>query len=76
MVFMVDCDDVTEAEAPILSRNIQSLYISDCNIAPSFMRIMLQQLHNCITLTNLELHGMDLRKVEEDLVELLDNLVL
>ena len=75
MVFMVDCDDVTEAEAPILNRNIQSLYIGNFNISPIFMRIMLQQLHNCITLTNLELHGMYLRKVEEDLDQLMDNLV-
>ena len=39
------------------------------------MRNVLQQLHNCITLTNLELIGVALREVEEDLDQLLDNLV-
>ena len=39
------------------------------------MRNVLQQLHDCITLTNLELTHMDLSEVEEDLDELLDNLV-
>ena len=71
----VRCDDATEAETPILSRNIRSLYIYYCKLPLSFMRNILQQLHNCVTLTNLELHGMDLSKVEEDLDKLLHNLV-
>ena len=74
-MFDVDCSDATEAETPILSRNIQSLYIDSCKLSPSFMRNVLQQLHNCITLTNLELIGVALREVEEDLDQLLDNLV-
>ena len=75
VMFKVYCDDATEAEVPILSRNIRSLYIYSCHLSPSFMRNVLQQLHDCITLTNLELTHMDLIEVEEDLDELLDNLV-
>ena len=71
----VDCGDATEAEAPILSRNIQSLYIKYCKLSASFMRNVLQQLHDCVTLMNLVLFDIDLREVEEDLDKLLDNLV-
>ena len=39
------------------------------------MRNVLQQLHNCIRLTNLDLISVDLTEVEEDLDQLLDNLV-
>ena len=70
----VRSDDATEAAAPILSRNIRSLHIRACNLPSSFMRNILQQLHNCITLTKLQLTIMDLREVEEDLDKLLDNL--
>ena len=72
---LVDCYDATEAEAPFLSRNIQSLYIGGCKLSVSYMRNILQQLLDCITLTNLELIDMDLSEVEEDLDQLLDNLV-
>ena len=68
-------DDATEAEVPILSRNIRSLHISFCNLPLSFMRNILQQLHNCVTLTNLTLFYVDISEVEEDLDKLLDNLV-
>ena len=71
----VHCRDATEAEAPILSRNIQSLYIRNCKLSGSFMRNVLQQMHNCVTLKNLKLIGVDLREVEEDFDKLLDNLV-
>ena len=71
----VRCDDATEVEAPILSRNIQSLLIGLCKLSSSFMRNILQQLHNCITLTYLELDHVDLSEIEEDLDKLLDNLV-
>ena len=71
----VYCGDASEAEAPILSRNIQSLLIGFCKLSSSFMRNILQQLHNCITLTNLELDHVDLSEIEEDLDKLLDNLV-
>ena len=71
----VDCGDATEAEAPILSRNIRSLHIRFCELPSSFMRNVLQQLHDCITLTNLTLDHTDLSDIEEDLDKLLDNLV-
>ena len=74
-MFKVYCSDATEAEAPILSRNIRSLFINSCKLSTSFMRNMLQQLHNCVTLMNLELLAVDLREVEKDLDKLLDNLV-
>ena len=70
----VTCHDGTEAEAPILSRNFRSLRISKCRLSSGFMRNILQQLHNCVTLTFLKLYEMDLREVEEDLDKLLDNL--
>ena len=62
-------------EAPRLSRNSRSLNIYSCNLSSSFTRKVLQQLHNCVTLTFLDLHQMDLREVEEDLDHLLSNLV-
>ena len=74
-MFQVYCDDATEAEVPILSRNIRSLYVGSSNLSSSFMRNILQQLQDCVTLTNLNLQYVDLREVEEDLDKLLDNLV-
>ena len=71
----VDCDDVTKAEAPFLSRNIRSLCIAYCQLPSSCIRNILQQLHDCVTLINLQLVFVDLREVEEDLDKLLDNLV-
>ena len=62
----VRCRDATEAEAPILSRNIQSPYVGVCMLPSSFMRNILQQLHNCVTLTYLNLQYVDLREVEKD----------
>ena len=75
MKYVFYVDDATEAEAPILSRNIRSLHIGICRLPSSFMRNILQQLHDCVTLVSLKLHRVDLRKVEEDLDKLLDNLV-
>ena len=74
-MYSVHCSDATEAEVPFLSRDIRSLCIGVCKLPSSFMRHMLQQLHNCITLMHLELYVVDLREVEEDLDQLLDNLV-
>ena len=39
------------------------------------MRNILQQLHDCIRLTNLVLYNVDLREVEENLDKLLESLV-
>ena len=74
-MYGVHCGDATEAEAPILSRNIQSLHIYHCEFSSSFLRNILQQLYDCVTLTNLELQHVDLREVEEDLDKLLESLV-
>ena len=71
----VRSEDVTKAEAPLLSRKIQSLYIGSCNLALSFMRNVLHQLHYSITLRHLQLQNTRLREAEEDLNKLLDNLV-
>ena len=54
-MFHVYCRDATEAEAPILSGNIRSLCIRACHLFTSFMRKLLQQLHDCVTLIRLEL---------------------
>ena len=69
----VNCGDATES--PILSRNIQSLGVLSCHLSRTFMKNVLQQLHNCDTLTHLVLIFVDLSEVEEDLDELFDNLV-
>ena len=67
--------DKTAAEAPKLSKHTQSIYLNQCSLQTSFMRDSFQQLHNCVTLSRLELRLIDLREVEEDLNKLLDNLV-
>ena len=71
----VFCRDATEAEVPILRRNIQLLCVHSCHLSRTFLRNVLQQLHDCIRLTYLRLKNIDLREVEEDLDKLLDNLV-
>ena len=71
----VFCRDATEAEAPFLSRNIRSLCIKYCQLPSSFMRNILQQLQDCVTLMFLNLYHVDLREVAEDCDKLLDNLV-
>ena len=71
----VDYNDITETEAPIFSRNIRSLDIFNSWLSLCFIRKVLQQLHDCVTLTLLKLEGLDLQEVEEDLDELLENLV-
>ena len=69
------CRDATEAEVPILGRNIQLLCVHSCHLSRTFLRNVFQQLHDCIRLTYLGLKNIDLREVEEDLDKLLDNLV-
>ena len=71
----VFCRDATEAEVPILRRNIQLLCVHSCHLSRTFLRNVFQQLHDCIRLTYLGLKNIDLREVEEDLDKLLDNLV-
>ena len=67
--------EATKAKVLILNRNIQSIHVSKCNFSFSFMRNIFQQLHDCMRLTKIELIDMELREVEEDLDELLENLV-
>ena len=71
----VFCRDATEAEVPILRRNIQLLCVHSCHLSRTILRNVFQQLHDCIKLTYLGLKNIDLREVEEDLDKLLDNLV-
>ena len=71
----VYCDTMAPREALKLSKSIQSLTLCNCGLPTSFMRDILQQLHDCVTLRWLELRFMDLREVEENLDKLLDNLV-
>ena len=68
-------EGLTEADTPVLSRNIRSLLFSSCDFSSSFMRNILRQLHDCVTLMRLELSEMDLCEVEEDLDQLFDYLV-
>ena len=71
----IDYDDATDAEVPMLSRNIQSLIIESCLLSSSFKRNILRQLHNCVALRNLHLIEINLSELKEDLDQLLDNLV-
>ena len=72
----VRCKDLTEAEAPVMSRETRSVYLYYCILPASFIRSILHQLFcSRDSLSNLQLHFMDLRDVEDDLDKLLEHLV-
>ena len=67
--------DGATTEALKLGKRMQSLVLRDCELPASFIRDILQQLHDCVTLRQLTLTNMHLSKVEKDLDELLENIV-
>ena len=74
----VECRDLPAAvEAPIMSRNARSLWLSLCDLPVRFIRQILRQLidSDCITLQKLKMGDMDLSEVEAQLEELMEQLV-
>ena len=75
--FCMSCDgcvELTEAEVPILNKNIQSVKVIGSKLSASFVRSILHQLFDCLTLKSIDLHFMDLHEIETDLDQLLENL--
>ena len=71
----VQFPDIPAAEAPILSRNTRSIWVSYCDMPVNFTRSLLRQLVACVTLEMIRLDAMDLREIEGDLDELLEHTV-
>ena len=72
----VKCTDLRAAEAPILSKNTQTLKFDNCYLHESYLRSILHQLFHCSNaLQMLCMINTDLRPVEENLDELLECLV-
>ena len=70
----VNGDDLTAAEAPIMSRNARSLWIWGPSSLPvDFLRSILLQLSDCVTLEMIKLDGVDMSEVEEEFDKLLEN---
>ena len=70
----MSCNDLTEAEVPILRKNVQSVSLFDSKIPASFVRSILRQLFDCLALQTIDLHVMDLHEIEADLDQLIENL--
>ena len=70
----MSCNDSTEAEVPILRKNVQSVSVFDSKVSASFVRSILRQLFDCSALQTIDLHFMDLHEIETDLDQLLENL--
>ena len=67
--------DLTEQEVPMLSKNVHSLWVIDCEFPRLFWRNILQQLIGCPTLQLLWLQETNVNEVEEDLDRLLENIM-
>ena len=67
--------DLTEQEVPMLSKNVHSLWVIDCEFPTLFWRNILQQLIGCPTLQLLWLQETNVNEVEEDLDRLLENIM-
>ena len=67
--------DLTEQEVPMLSKNVHSLWIIDCEFPRLFWRNILQQLIGCPTLQLLWLQETNVNEVEEELDRLLENIM-
>ena len=73
----LNCDNLTSAEAPIMSKHARSLLLIQCNlpvyIVSSFVSNILHQLSDCVSLQMLQLLQFSLQA--EDLDKLLENVV-
>ena len=75
--FMIDgvkCEDLTPAEAPALSRNVQTVVFDNCYLPTSFWKRILHQLFDCVNLQSLWFRYTNIHLLEETLDELLKNL--
>ena len=68
------CEDLTPAEAPALSRNVQDVFVTDCHFPMIFWKKILHQLFDCVNLQSLWLWSANLHQLEEDLDELFQNI--
>ena len=71
----IKCEDLSPAEVPIISRNVRSVTIAECNLPVDFLRSVLHQLTGCHSLQILRLSIVNLKEVQEDLNKLLESLV-
>ena len=70
----VNGEDLMAAEAPIMSRNARFLWTWGPSSLPvEFLRSILLQLSDCVTLEMIKLDGVDMSEVEEDFNRLLEN---
>ena len=67
------CKDLTPAEAPALSRNVQVVYVKDCDFPMVFWKKILHQLFDCVNLQGLMFENTNLNELEEDLDQLFQN---
>ena len=70
--------DLTEAEAPVMSRETRSVNLTHCTLPPSFIRSILRQLFcssDSLSLMDLSFNEMDLRDGEDELDKLLEHLI-
>ena len=70
----VKCEDLS-AEAPVISRNALSVNLAECDLPVAFLRSILQQLVDCLSLQILRLSVINLKEVQKDLDKLLESLV-
>ena len=71
----VKCKDLSLAEVPIISQNVRSVTIAECNLPMDFLQNILHQLTGCHSLQILRLSIVNLKEVQEDLDKLLESLV-
>ena len=71
----IQVPDTPRTEAPVMSKNTRSIWISYCDIPTSFLRSILKQLAECSALQLFRLDGMALQELEADLDQLLQSLV-
>ena len=74
LIMDVTCEELTPAEVPVLSRNIQAICVINCDLPPSFWKKILHQLIDNVNLRSLWFTNTNLHHSEEDLDELFKNL--
>ena len=71
----VCCDNLTAEQQPIISRNARSIYFIRCKFPLSFLKSILHQLSDSVTLQALGLSDLNLNALEEDFDRLLESLL-
>ena len=70
----VQCETLTEADAPMLCSNVQSVSLLDCKVPRCFVRCILRQLFDSATLLTIRFQNTNVHEYENDLDELMENL--